>query len=47
MLTEYTDCSEFMRLIVDQKIKPSAVKRFLGKKGIVFTSTNASIHIAS
>lgn len=43
MLTEYTDCSEFMRLIVDQKIKPSAVKRFLGKKGIVFTSTNASV----
>lgn len=43
MITEYTDCSEFMRLISDQKIKPSAVKRFFSKQGVVFTSTNASI----
>lgn len=42
MITEYTDCSELMRLISDQKIKPSAVKRFLIKQGIIFTSTNAA-----
>ena len=42
MITEYTDCSEFMRLIADQKIKPSAVKRYLCKQGIILTSTNAS-----
>ena len=43
MITEYTDCSELMRLISDQKIKPSAVKRFFSKQGVIFTSTNASI----
>lgn len=43
MITEYTECSEFMRLISDQKIKPSAVKRFFSKQGVIFTSTNASI----
>lgn len=42
MITEYTDCSELMRLISDQKIKPSAVKCFLSKQGVVFTSTNAT-----
>lgn len=42
MITEYTDCSEFMRLISDQKIKPSAVKRYFSKQGIIFTSTNAA-----
>lgn len=42
MITEYTDCSEFMRLIADQKIKSSAVKRYLCKQGIILTSTNAS-----
>ena len=42
MITEYTDCSEFMRLISDQKIKPSVVKRFFSKQGVVFTSTNAA-----
>lgn len=42
MITEYTDCSELMRLIADQKIKPSAVKRFLSKQGVIFTSTNAA-----
>lgn len=43
MITEYTDCSELMRLISDKKIKPSAVKRFFSKQGVVFTSTNADI----
>lgn len=42
MITEYTDCSEFMRLISDKKIKPSAVKRFLNKQGIILTSTSSS-----
>lgn len=43
MITEYTDCSELMRLISDQKIKSSAVKRYFSKQGMVFTSANASI----
>ena len=34
MITEYTDCAELMRLITDQKIKPAAIKRYLGKQGI-------------
>lgn len=42
MITEYTDCSELMRLISEQKIKPSAVKRFFCKHGIIFTSINAT-----
>lgn len=42
MITEYTDCSEFMRLISDQKIKPSTVKRFFSKQGVIFTSSNAA-----
>lgn len=42
MITEYTDCSELMRLISDQKIKPSAVKRFFSKQGVIFTSSNAT-----
>lgn len=41
MITEYTDCTEFMRLIVDQKIKPAAVKKYLCSQGIIITSTNA------
>lgn len=41
MINEYTDCTEFMRLIEDQKIKPSAVKRYLRTQGMVFTATNA------
>lgn len=41
MITEYTDCTELLRLITDQKIKPSAVKRYLSKQGIVMTATNA------
>lgn len=40
MITEYTDCAELMRLITDQKIKPAAIKRYLGKQGIIFTATN-------
>lgn len=42
MITEYTDCSELMRLISDQKIKPSTVKCYFSKHGMVFTSTNAT-----
>ena len=41
MITEYTDCAELMRLITDQKIKAAAIKRYLGKQGIIFTATNA------
>lgn len=41
MITEYTDCTELMRLIIDQKIKPSAVKRYFSTQGIVITSSNA------
>ena len=41
MINEYIDCTEFMRLIEDQKIKPSVVKRYLKEQGMVFTSTNA------
>ena len=41
MITEYTDCAELMRLITDPKIKPAAIKRYLGKQGIIFTATNA------
>ena len=41
MITEYTDCTELMRLIAEQKIKPSALKSFLRKQGIIFTATNA------
>ena len=41
MITEYTDCTEFMRLIADQKIKPSAIKQYLRRQGIVLTASNA------
>ena len=41
MITEYTDCAEFMRLISDQKIKPASIKRYLSKQGIILTATNA------
>lgn len=40
-MTEYTDSVELMRLISDQKIKPSAVKRYLSKQGIIFTASNS------
>ena len=43
MINEYIDCTEFMRLIEDQKIKPSVVKRYLKEQGMVFTSTNARV----
>ncbi len=42
MITEYTDCSELMRLISDQKIKPSTVKCYFSKHGMIFTATNAT-----
>lgn len=42
MITEYTDCTELMRLIEEQKIKPSAVRSYLRKQGIVLTASNAS-----
>ena len=41
MINEYVDCTEFMRLIEDQKIKPSALKRYLKEQGMIFTATNA------
>lgn len=41
MITEYTDCAELKRLITDQKIKPTAIKKYLSKQGIIFTATNA------
>ena len=40
MVTEYVDCSELKRLIVDKKLKPSTLKYYLRKKGIVFTANN-------
>lgn len=41
MITEYTDSAELMRLITDQKIKPSAVRRYLSKQGIILTAANS------
>lgn len=41
MITEYTDCTEYMRLIADKKIMPSAMKTFLKKQGIICTAMNA------
>ena len=41
MITEYTDCTELMRLIAEQKIKSSAIKRHLRKRGILLTASNA------
>ncbi len=41
MINEYTDCAELMRLISDQKIKPTTIKRYLSKQGIIFTAINA------
>lgn len=43
MITEYIDCAELMRLIIDQKIKPASIKRYMSKQGIIFTATNAKI----
>ena len=42
MITEYTDAAELMRLIADQKIKPSAVRRYLSRHGMVFTAANSN-----
>lgn len=43
MLNEYIDCTEYMRLIEDQKLKPSVVKRYLKEQGMVFTATNSRL----
>lgn len=43
MITEYTDCTELMRLVAEQKIKPSAIKHYLRKQGIILTATNAEL----
>ena len=41
MLTEYTDVTEFKRLMEEKKIKPERVKTYLKTRGIVFTAANA------
>lgn len=41
MITEYVDCAEFKRLIVDKKLKPATLKYYLRRMGIVFTASNA------
>jgi hypothetical protein len=41
MATEYIDCVELKRLIEDKKLKPTTLKYYLRKKGIVFTASNA------
>lgn len=41
MITEYVDCTELKRLIVDKKLKTSAFKAYLKQKGIIFTASNA------
>lgn len=40
MVTEYVDCSELKRLIIDKKVKPATLKYYLRKKGIIFTASN-------
>ncbi|GHV44301.1 hypothetical protein FACS189492_0410 [Clostridia bacterium] len=42
MITEYTDVTEFKRLIEEKKIKPERVKWYLRQKGIIFTASNAA-----
>lgn len=41
MITEYTDCTELMRLIAEKKIKPSVMRKYLRDQGIVLTASNA------
>ena len=41
-MTEYTDSTEFMRLIADQKIKPSAIRRYLSRQGIILTASHST-----
>ncbi|WP_418756979.1 hypothetical protein [Eubacterium ventriosum] len=41
MIEEYTDCTEFMRLIAEKKIKPAIVKKYLASTGIVLTASNS------
>lgn len=40
MIIEYTDCTELKRLISDQKIKPSVMRKFLKNQGAIFTAAN-------
>lgn len=42
MITEFTDCLEFKRLVEEQQIKPRRVKAFLKERGIVLFNSNAS-----
>ena len=41
MFSEYTDCTEFMRLIFEQKLKPAAIRKYMFRKGIILTAINA------
>ena len=41
MFSEYTDCTEFMRLISEQKLKPAAIRKYMFRKGIILTAINA------
>lgn len=40
MVTEYVDCTELKRLIEDRKLKTSALRHYLRKKGILITASN-------
>ena len=42
MITEYTDSTEFLRLIEDKKIRVAAIKKHLSHQGIILTATNTS-----
>lgn len=43
MIIEYTDCTEFKRLIEEKKIKSSAVKKYFNTLGIIYTAANSSL----
>jgi len=43
MIMEYTDVTEFKRLIEEKKIKHERVKSYLKKRGILFTATNSEV----
>lgn len=40
MVTEYIDCAELKRLIEEKKLKPTTLKYYLRKKGIIYTANN-------
>lgn len=42
MFVEYTDCTEFMRLIADKRIRSTAIRRYMSKQGMFFTATDAT-----